>query len=183
MKPLNTLERDTLIRKIAQNDLRIKGLEAMLQGQPIRTVRFADAIITAAKIAGLSADKITSGIISVGTDILIFDGVTNRILINRDTILISKPGVEVTDTITEDNKKDFVLISDVEAHKILFAGFVTAGSYTHNLGRIPFYHVWQVDSTTSPTYFRATKATRDTINQIQNIPNPSYLLLFNEGAI
>lgn len=182
MAKLNVLEQAKINRKIQQNEVLIKRLEAMLKGQQLGTVRFADLIITAAKIAGLSADKITSGTISVGTDILVNDGTTNRILINRETILISKPGVEVTDTITEDNKKDFILISSVEAHKILFAGFVTTGTYTHNLGKIPFYHLWQVDSAVSPTYYRKSKAGRDTTTQIQNIPNPSYLLLFNEGA-
>lgn len=178
MKQLNTLERDLLIRKIAQNDLRIKGLENILQGQPIRTVKFADAVITAAKIAGLSADKITTGTISVGEQILIHDGTVNRIMITHDVFAISKPGVEVTTA----DKKDLVILNQDDAHKLKFEGYITSGSHTHGLGKIPVFFCFQTDSTSSPTYFRLTKAAKASTTQITGIPNPSYLLVYREGA-
>jgi len=62
---LNSIEQDNILRVVARQEERIQRLEAMLNGQGIRTARIADASITDAKIASLSADKITAGIISV----------------------------------------------------------------------------------------------------------------------
>ena len=60
-KKLNIIERATLARKLQDNQRRIDILESLLNGVPLRTVKFADLAITTAKIFGLSADKITTG--------------------------------------------------------------------------------------------------------------------------
>lgn len=69
MSNLTTLTKDSILQIIAEQELRIKKLEALLQGQPIGTVRIADAAITSAKIQSVSADKITTGTLSVGVAI------------------------------------------------------------------------------------------------------------------
>lgn len=71
MRNLNTLSADDILQIIAGQERRIKVLEAMLQGQPIGTVRIADAAITDAKIQSLSAEKITTGTLNVNVAIKI----------------------------------------------------------------------------------------------------------------
>jgi len=180
-KQLNIIERATLARRLQRNQRRLDQLESLLAGAPLRTVKFADLAITLAKITDLSADKITTGTLSVGEQILINDGSYDRILITRDDIRISKPGIDVKKTITETNKKDFILLSLTETHKLRYAGFVTTGSYTHGLSRIPVFYNWRVDSTSNPTKFTADNSARATTTQITNLFNPSYLMVFNEG--
>jgi hypothetical protein len=68
---LNTLTKDNILQMIASQERRIEHLEALLQGQPIGTVRIADAAITNAKIQDVSADKITTGTLRVNTTIFI----------------------------------------------------------------------------------------------------------------
>jgi hypothetical protein len=179
---LTTLEQYQLSRKIYQLKRKIDRARDLLMGQPYKTVRFADASITSLKIENLSADKITTGILDVGQMILVSDGTDDRIMITRDKILISKEGVDVKTTITEANKKDFVLISGENTHKIMKAGYITAGSYTHGRGKVPFFFAFQVDSTSSPTYFKPTHSAMANNTQIVSIPNPSYLMVFNEGG-
>ena len=58
---LNSIEQDNIISVVNRQEERIARLEALLNGQGIRTARIADASITNAKIASLSADKITTG--------------------------------------------------------------------------------------------------------------------------
>jgi hypothetical protein len=70
---LNTLQKNSLLSELADLNIRIKRLEAMLQGQPIDSVRIKDAAITDAKIVSLSADKITTGQLSATTNIDIGD--------------------------------------------------------------------------------------------------------------
>lgn len=67
----NTLSASDILDVIASQEKRIKKLEALLQGQPISVVRIADASITNAKIASLSADKITTGTLNVNVAIKI----------------------------------------------------------------------------------------------------------------
>jgi hypothetical protein len=67
----NTLQAKDLLQILAEQERRIKQLELILQGQPISIVRIADASITSAKIESLSADKITTGTLSVGVAITI----------------------------------------------------------------------------------------------------------------
>jgi hypothetical protein len=68
---LNTIEQDNILEVVARQEQRIAQLEAMLNGQGIRMARIADASITDAKIQSLSADKITTGTLSVGVTIRI----------------------------------------------------------------------------------------------------------------
>ena len=65
---LNTLTKADILSIIAEQSRAIDKLERLLQGQPIGTVRIADLAVTDAKIASLSADKITAGtlIVAVG---------------------------------------------------------------------------------------------------------------------
>lgn len=83
---LNSLSRDDIYRVIADQERRINQIMALLQGQPIGTVRIADAAITDAKIQSLSADKITTGTlvvqVGVGESVdgsIVLDGVNVRI--------------------------------------------------------------------------------------------------------
>jgi hypothetical protein len=99
---LNTIEQDNILEIVARQEKRIAQLEAMLNGQSIRTARIADASITNikikdasitdAKIVSLSADKITAGEIIVAVDIgspssgyIRLDGDNNRIIVNDGT--------------------------------------------------------------------------------------------------
>ena len=182
---LNIIQRAKLSRRLKVNQKRVDKLEELLAGQPVGTAHFQDLAITLAKITDVSADKITTGTLSVGEQIIVNDGTTDRILITRDDIRISKPGIDVKKTITETNKKDFILLSLTELHKLRYAGFVTGGTYTHNLNRIPIFHAWKVDSTSSPTEFGLSvsdSSPRATTTQITNLPDPSYLMIFNEGG-
>lgn len=71
MSSLNTLSADDVLRIIGEQEKRIKNLENLLQGQPIGTVRIANAAITSAKILSLSANKITTGTLRVNVAIKI----------------------------------------------------------------------------------------------------------------
>ena len=71
MTSINSLSKNDILQIISAQDKRIKKLEALLQGQPIGTVRIADAAITSAKIDTISADKITAGTLNVGVAIMI----------------------------------------------------------------------------------------------------------------
>lgn len=182
---LTTMEAYKLGREVARLKERIARARAILSGQPLTTVRFRDAAITNAKILELAADKITTGVLDVGQMILVSDGTNDRVMIAREEVRISKEGVDVKQTITEANKKDFILLSGENAHKIMYANFRTTGSYSHGLGRVPFFIAMQTDSAGSPTYFEPVsydyrpQATNTTIS---GLPNPTYLMVFNEGA-
>lgn len=89
---LNSIEQDNIISVVNRQEERIARLEALLNGQGIRTARIADASITDAKITSLSANKITAGDIIVAVDIgnpasgfVRLDGVNNRIIVNDGT--------------------------------------------------------------------------------------------------
>jgi hypothetical protein len=176
MAKFNILEQARLIRRLAVNSEKIKKLESFLKGQPLGTVRFADASITNVKISSLSADKITTGTVSVGEEIIISDDEFVRVYITHDEFRISKPGA---DAITGDIK-DMVILNQEDAHKLFYKGFVTSGTYTHSLGAKPIFFCFATDSTSSPTYFSLTKSARANTSQIVNIPNPSYLVVFRE---
>jgi hypothetical protein len=94
---LNSIEKQELLRIIARQNERISRLENMLQGQPIGTVRIADAAITDAKITSLSADKITAGTLlvqmNVGDGHILIDGVAVNMIFSDDSfdrILLGK---------------------------------------------------------------------------------------------
>lgn len=73
MPELNTLSKADILQVIAGQERRIAKLEAIMQGQPIATVRIANAAITDAKIVSLSVDKLTTGQLSVSTIVYIGD--------------------------------------------------------------------------------------------------------------
>lgn len=104
---LSSLDKAQLSRIIARLDERVRKVERILQGQPIATVRIADAAIstakiqdasiTNAKIGSLSADKITTGTLTVkdGTEkanVSVLDASDNEI------VLIDSSGIQVKDT-------------------------------------------------------------------------------------
>ena len=89
---LNSIEQDNIISVVNRQEERIARLEALLNGQGIRTARIADASITDAKIESLSANKITAGDLIVAVDIgnpasgyVRLDGTNNRIIVNDGT--------------------------------------------------------------------------------------------------
>lgn len=176
---LNIIERATLARRLQVNKRKIDELESLLSGVPLRPVKFTDLSIISAKIQSLSADQIDTGSLQIGEKILINDGANNRILITRDDIRISKEGVDVEKTITESNKKDFILLSLTELHKLRFAGVITSGTYTHNLGRIPIFFVWNLDEDLN---YRQITYPKATTTQITGLVGTNYLMVFNEGA-
>ena len=75
---INTIQIQDILREIQNLTNRIKIIEALLQGQPIGTVRIADAAITNAKMVSVSADKLTTGRLSVSTTIDIGDTTTGN---------------------------------------------------------------------------------------------------------
>jgi hypothetical protein len=178
MNNLSILEQARLNRKLAQNSARIKKLESLLKGQSLNIVKIDDAIITGAKIAGLNANKIESGIISIGEQILVKERGINRILISHDEIKVSKPGYDV---LTADIK-NLIILNQEDAHILLYNGYITSGTYNHSLSLIPAFFSFKTDSTSNPTYFELDKFARATTSQIINITNPSYLFVFREGA-
>lgn len=182
---LTTMETYKLSREVARLQERLARARAMLNGEPLKTVRFQDAAFTNAKIVALAAEKITSGALQVGQMILVSDGSHDRVMITRSEVRISKPGVDVKQTITEENKKDFVMLSTEEAHKLRFAGMKTSGSHTHGAGKVPFFLAFQTDSPTSPTYFEPVfydYRPQADATSISGLPNPTYLMVFNEGG-
>lgn len=89
---LNSIEQDNIISVVNRQEERIARLEALLNGQGIRTAKIADASITDAKIVSLSANKITAGDLIVAVDIgnpasgyVRLDGTNNRIIVNDGT--------------------------------------------------------------------------------------------------
>jgi hypothetical protein len=79
MSGFNVIERDNLLKQVGDQQRRIERLEALLQGAGIDDVR----------IASLSANKLTAGIISVligigASEKIEIDGANNRILIYDD---------------------------------------------------------------------------------------------------
>ena len=93
---VTTLQVEDIKRIIAEYDRQIKNIEAMLQGQPITTVRIKNLAVTNAKIESISADKITTGQLDVGTtinigsiaggDYILIDGGEIRILMYKSSI-------------------------------------------------------------------------------------------------
>lgn len=102
MAGLNTLDRDTLIRMISQQNDRIKKIEAYLAGVEIPKLRIAD----------VSADKITTGVLTIkdGTSaakVSVRDGFNNEIVVldssgiavnNGDITVKNASGETVFDT-------------------------------------------------------------------------------------
>lgn len=157
-KQLNIIERATLARKLQDNQRRIDILESLLNGVPLRTVKFADLAVTTAKIFGLSADKITTGELEVAVDlgdpssgyirfdsansrIIVNDGTTNRILISTTTFRVSLPTINALTNTDPENfsiyaDDDNVLIKEFERGSDTVSN---QSQITHSLGYIPFY--------------------------------------------
>ena len=183
-RKLSALEQARLSRQIAYAIERVRRLERMLGGEYLDIVKILNASITNAKIESVSADKLTTGTLAVGEKILISDGTDNRIRVTRDEILISKPGIDVETEITEANKKDFVIISTVEADKLVFAGMVAATTYFHGLRYVPWFRVFTVDSATEPTKFvRKIAGVEAGTHSISGLENPSYLMIFHRSTL
>jgi hypothetical protein len=180
MSGFNILEQARLIRRLAVNSEKIKRIESFLKGQPLGTVRFADAVITVAKILDLNANKIISGTLTVGQEIIVNDGDEDRILITRDDVRISKPGQDVKQVITEATKKNFILLSIAETHKIYKADFFTS-SYSHGLGKVPFFLSFEVDDVNNPTYFKPISLPV-TNTQILSGATKVYVIIFSDGG-
>lgn len=96
-------------------------------------------------------------------------------------IKISKEGQNVFDTLTEANKKNFIILDATNSLKIVYAGFISSTSYTHDLNYVPWVLAFAVDSTTSPTYFERIHA-RVTSTQVLNLTNPSYIIIFHKDS-
>lgn len=104
-------------------------------------------------------------------------------------IRISKDNVDVTQELTDANAKDFVFASDKNSPKVIYSGFLESSSpfdnvtYTHNLGYIPMFFLFEVDSITSPTFYRsadvAASATTTTITG--QLMQYAYLIVLQEG--
>lgn len=112
---LSSIEQATLGRRLARNADRIKRLEQFLTGVPLGTVHFANAIITNAQIDNLSADRIRSGQIAVGTEIDINDG---QIVISDEYIKVAKAGFKAKTAAP----KDMILDSDIPCLKFIQVG-------------------------------------------------------------
>lgn len=162
----SSLEQARLSRILAYNEQRIKRLEAFLNGQPLGSVRFADAAFTTAKILELSADKLSTGQLSVDTQFLIgsgdgyieWDGDNQRLVMYNDnlpqlvvgpidgvnTVRIALPGYNaLTDTdpnhfaLFVDEATDYILIKEKARGSSTVS---SAGSATiaHGLAYVPF---------------------------------------------
>lgn len=169
---LTSIEQATLGRRLARNADRIKRLEGFLQGQQLGTVRFADATIINAKIGSLSASKLTTGQLDVGTDfdigdvsddgmrfsggdvrLSMFNGGVEQLIIGMQggvpVIKIGKDGINAASNTNPDN---FVLYVDQVTNHILIkekargsSSVTTGGSGTniaHGLGYVPLCFVF-----------------------------------------
>ena len=130
MAGLNTLDRDTLIRMISQQNDRIKKIEAYLAGVEIPKLRIAD----------VSADKITTGVLTIkdGTSaakVSVRDGFNNEIVVldssgitvnNGDITVKNASGETVFDTaglVSTTNFETDSKVTSTEYHLIQGAGY------------------------------------------------------------
>ena len=168
---LNSIEQATILRKLQQNQHRISRLRSMLQGEPIKGIRFADAAIVDAKIDSLSASKIAAGdlvsLINVGSSesgeirldapnvrISMIDvDEDNRVIIGLVdgvfTVRISLPGI---DALASNDPRDFSLFADQDnvLIKEYVRGNVEVTGYStleieHGLGYVPLVFVYAED--------------------------------------
>lgn len=93
---------------------------------------------------------------------------------------VAKQGFDAREPLTEQNKKNFIILNSAYTHKIIFANFVSGGSYDHNLGYVPFFLSVEVDSIPTASYY-ASASGRVTENRITGLPTKAYLIIFNEG--
>lgn len=93
-------------------------------------------------------------------------------------------GIKVTrediNVVDESNKKGFNFLNTADSHKIIYADFTKSTIYDHNLGFVPFFLAFQVDSGGTPSVFTAISTPRATASRITNLPNPGYLIIFRE---
>lgn len=168
---LNVLEKARITRVLSQYKVRVERLKSLLKGQPLSTVRFVDASITNAKIESLSADKLTTGEIDVGTtfdigdeaggDFIRKDGPNGRISMfnsgleqvtigmqdGAPVVKIALPGYDTEDTdidhysLYADGGSDNFLIKE----RARGSSSLTSGqtlTITHNAGFVPLVFVY-----------------------------------------
>jgi len=105
-------------------------------------------------------------------------------------IRISKDGKNVLDPPTEATKKDFVFLSESNTPKVFYSGFLEEAipfggvSYEHNLGYVPMFFLFEVDSVSNPTFFRsADMAGGSTTTTITGqLISYAYLIILQEGS-
>lgn len=105
-------------------------------------------------------------------------------------IRISKDGINANTSVTSANKKDFAFISDESSPKVYYAGFLNSGSpfgdvtYTHNLGYYPMFFLYETDSITTPTFYRAADvvASTTTTTITGQLMQYAYLIILVEGS-
>lgn len=104
-------------------------------------------------------------------------------------VRISKDGIDATKALTSTNIKDFVFLSDKDSPKVYYANFVESESvfdpivYTHNLGYVPMFFLFMVDSTSNPTYYQAMLNTVSSTTAITQFPGQyAYLMILKEGS-
>lgn len=171
MAGITAIEAQRLIRQLSYLTARLNEIDAMLNGRAyINLVRLVNVLITNAKIASLSADKITSGQLSVTTDLYIgnpatggyiqYDGPNTRIILHdgtnprmviSTTIRISLPGYNA---LTDTNIDHFALYADADnvliKEKTRGSVSIANGgnqSIAHGLAYIPYVLVFaEVDT-------------------------------------
>lgn len=94
-------------------------------------------------------------------------------------IKISKEGFDVKTIPTSGNKKNLVLLDGSNSHKLMYAGIVSATSYTHGQVTIPYFIAFSIDSATTPTVFtRKVRGVQISSTAITGLDNPSYIMVF-----
>jgi len=104
-------------------------------------------------------------------------------------INISKEGFDAKTEPTSTNKKNYQFLSEDNSPKVYYAGFLTAPdiftgvSYTHDLGYVPMFFLYAVDSVSTPTYYTlaGSMATASTTNIEAPFVEYGYLVILLEG--
>ena len=103
-------------------------------------------------------------------------------------IRVSKEGVNVSIVPTDSTKTNYTYLSTDNNPTIYYAGFAEESSlgaedasYVHNLGKIPIFFVFVVDSVTNPTYFRPINA-YSTTTTIYTEESYIYIIILREGS-
>ena len=102
-------------------------------------------------------------------------------------IRVSKDGIDASTPPTDATKKNFTFVSTDKSPVVYYSGFSeeptpgAGASYTHNLGKIPIFFIFSVDSTTSPTYYGAETG-YSTTTAIYSEAAKIYIIILNDGT-